>query len=275
MRAIGRRAQAAYGGAKVVAVRRHRVVGPTERNHAMAITTLTVNGVVVETTDASLVLTILQGASGPSPVVPAQPLKEAAQGQRRTATKAKSAKSTKAKAPKVAPAQDLLTDVRRLKAEGKFDAARKACPASWKQELAAIDKAEQRAASAQEAPKEPAQEKQRAARKTKAKTTKAKAKSVPTGTDEAPVKRTATPRDEELIVWKNGMESKVNDLLAGGDGDEIAMAYCELTEMVDALDRAADADPSKAGFLIAKAAFVADLVQRLDEFDGAMAPVRW
>ena len=55
----------------------------------------------------------------------------------------------------------------------------------------------------------------------------------------------------------------MNDVLAGGDGNEIACAYAELMSLRDACDSEADLDPMKAGKMIAKAAFLSDLMGRL------------
>ena len=180
----------------------------------MALTTFTVNGVTVETTDASLVLAVLNAAQAPSPAVPAPP--KAARERRATG--------------KVAP--------KRVK-------PRKSAPKKAAEPKAAEPKAPKR---------------------------KRQPKSVPTGTDDAAPTRSST--DEAMVEWKNRYTAKVNDLLAAGDGNEIAMAYAELKELVDALDDQATQDPAEAGRAIAKAVHLADLVNRLDEFDGAMAPVR-
>lgn len=67
--------------------------------------------------------------------------------------------------------------------------------------------------------------------------------------------------------WKNLYEAKVNDVLAGGSADEVALAYAELGTLVDALDtEASNLEPTESGKLVAKACFLADQQTRLMGF---------
>lgn len=233
----------------------------------MSITTLTVNGVTVETTDSSLVLSVLGITQSVLPTPTAQEPKAAQESEpkqsKRTTAKSKSAKpkTTKSAAPKVAqPKADLLAEIRTLTRQGSFAEAKSIIPKGWVQVFAEVDRAEQRAASAQE-PK--AAGKQRAARKPKS----AKPKTVPTGTEGAVVSKRITPKETASFTdWKNGFSSKTSDLLSMGDPDEIASAWAELGELIDAIDQQTDlyeVGSKEAGLLIAKACFLADQRQRL------------
>ena len=97
---------------------------------------------------------------------------------------------------------------------------------------------------------------------------------MPTNTDAAP-QRKVTKEAESLIEWKNRYESKVNDLLAAGDGEAIAVAFVTLTGLIESLDVEADkVEPTESGIFIAKACFLADQVNRLDAFDGELKVLR-
>lgn len=255
----------------------------------MSITTFTVNGIAVETTDASLVMSILGLQS--EPIAAQQPKAEVAK-QRRSAKPKQSKRQPKAAAPKV-DRSAVLAEVRRLYRGGDFDGARAVIPKGWVQVFGEVDRAEARfaAKAASQEPKaagKPKAPKQRSAKpkqqpkaeaakppKSKAKRSakpKSAPKSVPTGTDEVGGGRVTSAEQQSLTDWKNLYAGKVNDLLAQGDPNEIALGYAELTLLIDALDVEADkVDPKDSGRLIAKACFLADQVTRLAEFDGAMA----
>ena len=153
-----------------------------------------------------------------------------------------------------------------------------------------IDRAEGRAASSQEPkaagkkkpapkvtkPKAEAPKVKTAKPKTtksaapKVKTPKGKAakpKTVPTGTEGEAVVRVSPKEVKTLSDWKNLYEAKVNDVLAVGSADEVALAYAELGTLVDALDtEASNLEPTESGRLVAKACFLADQQARLMGF---------
>ena len=79
-----------------------------------------------------------------------------------------------------------------------------------------------------------------------------------------------TPKEvQTLNDWKNLYTGKVNDLLAGGSADDVAIGYAELITLIDALDVEAsnfEVGSKEAGRLIAKAIFLAELSGRLTDF---------
>ena len=248
------------------------------------ITSIVINGVEVVTSDRELVLSLLTPTA--QPLAPAQ---SAAQetalkvsSQRRKSAKPKG--SPKVKSPKVStPKAEILAEVRRLYRDGDFDAARALIPSGWAQVHTEVNNAAQRwmesnadlvdevAASAQEPKATGKPKRQSKPKASKPKSTKPKAsKTVPTGTEGDSVSRVTPKEDKSLNDWKNLYTGKVNDLLAGGCADEIALGYAELVTLIEALDVEADkVDPKDSGKLIAKACHLADLVGRLSDFVAA------
>ena len=92
---------------------------------------------------------------------------------------------------------------------------------------------------------------------------------VPTGTEGDAVVRVTPKEQQSLQDWKNLYTGKVNDLLAGGSADDVAIGYAELITLIDALDVEAskfEVGSKEAGRLIAKAIFLAELSGRLTDF---------
>ncbi len=253
------------------------------------ITSITLGGVEVVTSDRDLVLSMLASLTPTAPPKAVQ----SAEPSKRTTTKSKPAEPRKSSARKSkttqgkTPAKEILASIRSAYRSGDFPTARRLCPAGWVQMFGEIDRAEGRAASSQE-PKA-AGKKKPAPKVTKSKTTtakpkttksaapkvktpkgkkpKAQPKTVPTGTEGEAVVRVSPKEVQTLSDWKNLYEAKVNDVLAGGSADEVALAYAELGTLVDALDtEASNLEPTESGRLVAKACFLADQQVRLMGF---------
>lgn len=249
------------------------------------ITSITLGGVEVVTSDRDLVLSMLASLTPTAPPKAVQ----SAEPSKRTTTKSKPAEPRKSSARKSkttqgkTPAKEILASIRSAYRSGDFPTARRLCPAGWVQMFGEIDRAEGRAASSQE-PKA-AGKKKPAPKVTKSKTTTAKPKTtksaapkvktpkvkkpktVPTGTEGEAVVRVSPKEVQTLSDWKNLYEAKVNDVLAGGSADEVALAYAELSTLIDALDtEASNLEPTESGRLVAKACFLADQQVRLMGF---------
>jgi len=253
------------------------------------ITSITLNGVEIVTSDRDLVLSLI---ASPAPTAqPSAPAQSAAQPVDRVAKSAPvkprkpSTRKPKAVQEKAPAKASVLAEIRRLYRDGDFDAARDLIPSGWAQVHTEVNNAftrwsETNAAlldSVVLAPK---------VTKSKGKTTKsastkskspkvkrsAKPKSVPTGTEGDAVVRVTPKEEQSLQDWKNLYTAKVNDLLAIGSADEIALGYAELQHLIESLDdEASKVEPDESGRLIAKACHLADLVGLLADFDGAMA----
>lgn len=248
------------------------------------ITSITLGGVEVVTSDRDLVLSMIASLTPTAPPKAVQ----SAESSKRTASPAKSAEPRKSSARKSkttqgkTPAKEILASIRSAYRSGDFPTARRLCPAGWVQMFGEIDRAEGRAASSQE-PKA-AGKKKPAPKVTKSKTTtakpktpkgkkpKAQPKTVPTGTEGEAVVRVSPKEVQTLNDWKNLYAAKVNDLLAGGSADDVAIGYAELVTLIDALDVEAsnfEAGSKESGRLIAKAIFLADQSGRLTDFVAA------
>lgn len=249
------------------------------------ITSITLGGVEVVTSDRELVLSMIASLTPTAPPKAVQ----SAKPSKRTTTKSEPAEPRKSSARKSkttqgkTPAKEILASIRSAYRSGDFPTARRLCPAGWVQMFGEIDRAEDRAASSQEpkaagkkkpAPKAPKVTKPKAetpkVKTAKPKTPKGKAakpKTVPTGTEGEAVVRVSPKEVQTLSDWKNLYEAKVNDVLAGGSADEVALAYAELGTLVDALDtEASNLEPTESGRLVAKACFLADQQVRLMGF---------
>lgn len=256
------------------------------------ITSITLGGVEVVTSDRDLVLSMIASLTPTAPPKAVQ----SAEPSKRTASPAKVAEPRKSSARKSkttqgkTPAKEILASIRKAYRSGDFPTARRLCPAGWVQMFGEIDRAEGRAASSQEPkaagkkkpapkvtkPKAEAPKVKTAKPKTtksaapKVKTPKGKAakpKTVPTGTEGEAVVRVSPKEVKTLSDWKNLYEAKVNDVLAVGSADEVALAYAELGTLVDALDtEASNLEPTESGRLVAKACFLADQQARLMGF---------
>ena len=239
------------------------------------ITSVTLNGVEIVTSDRDLVLSLI---ALPTPT--AQP---SAPAQSEAAQTAKVAKSAPAKQRKSftrkskttqekTPAKALLAEIRSAYRSGDFVKAKGLVPSGWVQVANEVEKAEGRVAK-------PATAKPKTTKSAapKVKTPKGKAakpktapkvkETVPTGTEGEAVVRVTPKEVQTLNDWKNLYTGKVNDLLAGGSADEVAIGYAELQTLIDALDVEADkVDPKDSGRLVAKANFLAELSGRLIDF---------
>lgn len=238
------------------------------------ITSIVINGVEVVTSDRELVLSLLAPTAQPS--APAQSAAQTVTESKKSApakprkSSARKSKTTQEKTP----AKALLAEIRSAYRGGDFVKAKSLVPSGWVQVANEVEKAEARSTKS-EAPK---------VTKSKPKTTKSaptksksakpktapKVKEVPTGTEGDAVVRVTPKENKSLSDWKNLYTGKVNDLLAGGSADEIAVGYAELVTLIDALDVEADkVDPKDSGKLIAKACHLADLVTLLTDFVAA------
>lgn len=247
----------------------------------MSLSTFTINGVVVETTQPleqllPLLMHTVPAASAPSETAtkklsatesaaPRRTKKSAPKSSTaRTTRKAKPTRSTGVEGKSFASRKDQLAAIRSLYREGDFEGARNFTPKGWVQVLGEIDRAEVRAserrckeaASAQEAKP---QEKPKPKSKGKPKTKKAPTEKValPTGSEGVEVVRSCAPEPDALIEWKLRYSTKVADILAGGDLDEMISAWAELTDLVNAFD------DDGSGPAVAKACHLADLAQQL------------
>ena len=248
------------------------------------ITSITLGGVEVVTSDRDLVLSMIASLTPTAPPKAVQ----SAEPSKRTASPATVAEPRKSSARKSkttqgkTPAKEILASIRKAYRSGDFPTARRLCPAGWVQMFGEIDRAEGRAASSQEpkaagkkkpAPKAPkvTEPKVKTAKpKTpKGKKPKAQPKTVPTGTEGEAVVRVSPKEIQTLNDWKNLYSGKVNDLLAGGSADDVAIGYAELITLIDALDVEAsnfEAGSKESGRLIAKAIFLADQSGRLTDY---------
>ena len=268
------------------------------------ITSFMVNGVEVVSSDRDLILALLAPTARPS-----APAQSAAQTET-VAVKSVPAKQRKSSARKSkttqekTPAKALLAEIRSAYRGGDFVKAKSLVPSGWVQVANEVEKAEARSTKSA-APKVTKSKSKTTKSKRSAKpksqeehfgdlvtdalkdgneevwdlllekkrSTKSKAakpKQVPTGTEGETVTRVTPKENKSLNDWKNLYTGKVNDLLAGGSADEIAVGYAELVTLIDALDvEASKMEPKDSGKLIAKACHLADLVQRLSDFVAA------
>ena len=239
------------------------------------ITSITLGGVEVVTSDRDLVLSMLASLT---PTAPPKATQSAAQPVKPTRTKSAPAKPRKPFTRKSkttqekAPAKALLAEIRSAYRSGDFVKAKGLVPSGWVQVANEVEKAEGRVAK-------PATAKPKTTKSAapKVKTPKGKAakpktapkvkETVPTGTEGEAVVRVTPKEVQTLNDWKNLYTGKVNDLLAGGSADEVAIGYAELQTLIDALDVEADkVDPKDSGRLVAKANFLAELSGRLIDF---------
>jgi hypothetical protein len=255
------------------------------------ITSITLNGVEIVTSDRDLVLSLI---ASPAPTAPPKATQSAVQPSEPTRTKSAPAKPRKPFTRKSkttqekAPAKALLAEIRSAYRSGDFVKAKGLVPSGWVQVANEVEKAEGRAAkpttTKSEAPKvTKSKPKTTKSAPTKSKTTTAKPKApkgkspkvkapketVPTGTEGDAVVRVTPKEIQTLNNWKNLYTGKVNDLLAGGSADDVALGYAELVTLIDALDVEAsnyEAGSKESGRLIAKAIFLADLSGRLTDF---------
>lgn len=246
------------------------------------ITSITLNGVEIVTSDRDLVLSLI---ASPTPTAPPKATQSAAQPAKSARTKSAPAKPRKSSTRKSkttqekTPAKALLAEIRSAYRSGDFVKAKSLVPSGWVQVANEVEKAEGRATKS-EAPKvTKSKPKTTKSAPTKSKAPKGKAakpktapkvKEVPTGTEGDAVVRVTPKENKSLSDWKNLYTGKVNDLLAGGSADEIAVGYAELVTLIDALDiEASKLDPKDSGKLIAKACHLADLVTLLTDFVAA------
>ena len=246
------------------------------------ITSVTLNGVEIVTSDRDLVLSLI---ALPTPTAPPKATQSAAQPVKPTRTKSAPAKPRKPFTRKSkttqekAPAKALLAEIRSAYRSGDFVKAKGLVPSGWVQVANEVEKAEGRAAkpttTKSEAPKvTKSKPKTTKSAPTKSKAPKGKAakpktpkETVPTGTEGDAVVRVTPKEKQSLQDWKNLYEAKVNDVLAGGSADDVALAYAELSTLIDALDtEASKLEPTESGKLIAKACFLADQQTRLIDF---------
>ena len=249
------------------------------------ITSITLNGVEIVTSDRDLVLSLI---ASPAPTAqPSAPAQSAAQPAEPTEAKSAPAKQRKSFTRKSkttqekTPAKALLAEIRSAYRSGDFVKAKGLVPSGWVQVANEVEKAEGRVAKPETA--KPKTTKSAAPKVTKSKTTTAKPKApkgkspkvkapketVPTGTEGDAVVRVTPKEIQTLNDWKNLYTGKVNDLLAGGSADDVALGYAELVTLIDALDVEAsnyEAGSKESGRLIAKAIFLADLSGRLTDF---------
>ena len=239
------------------------------------ITSITLNGVEIVTSDRDLVLSLI---ASPAPTAqPSAPAMSAVQPADRVAKSAPvkprkpSTRKPKA-AQEKAPAKALLAEIRSAYRKGDFVKAKSLVPSGWVQVLNEVERAEGRAASPKVDSPKVTKPKGKSPKVKAPKGKSAKPKSVPTGTEGDSVRRTTPKEEQSLQDWKNLYTAKVNDLLAIGSADEIALGYAELQHLIESLDVEADkVEPNESGRLIAKACHLADLVGLLADFDGAMA----
>lgn len=251
------------------------------------ITSVTLNGVEIVTSDRDLVLSLI---ALPTPT--AQPSAPAQSEAAQTTEVAKSAPAKQRKSftrkskttQEKTPAKALLAEIRSAYRSGDFVKAKGLVPSGWVQVANEVEKAEGRAAkpttTKSEAPKvTKSKPKTTKSAAPKVKTPKGKAakpktapkvkETVPTGTEGEAVVRVTPKEIQTLNDWKNLYTGKVNDLLAGGSADDVAIGYAELVTLIDALDVEAskfEAGSKESGRLIAKAIFLADLSGRLTDF---------
>jgi hypothetical protein len=226
-------------------------------------------------------------ASSAPTAQPSAPAQSAAQPVEPTEAKSAPAKQRKSFTRKSkttqekTPAKALLAEIRSAYRSGDFVKAKGLVPSGWVQVANEVEKAEGRVAKPATA--KPKTTKSAAPKVTKSKTTTAKPKApkgkspkvkapketVPTGTEGDAVVRVTPKEIQTLNNWKNLYTGKVNDLLAGGSADDVALGYAELVTLIDALDVEAsnyEAGSKESGRLIAKAIFLADLSGRLIDF---------
>jgi hypothetical protein len=249
------------------------------------ITSVTLNGVEIVTSDRDLVLSLIALPTPTAP--PSAPAQSAAQPSEPTRTKSAPAKQRKSFTRKSkttqekTPAKALLAEIRSAYRSGDFVKAKGLVPSGWVQVANEVEKAEGRAAkpttTKSEAPKvTKSKPKTTKSAPTKSKAPKGKAakpktpkETVPTGTEGDAVVRVTPKEVQTLNDWKNLYTGKVNDLLAGGSADDVAIGYAELITLIDALDVEEsnfEVGSKEAGRLIAKAIFLAELSGRLTDF---------
>ena len=246
------------------------------------ITSITLNGVEIVTSDRDLVLSLI---ASPAPTAPPKATQSAAQPAKPTRTKSAPAKPRKSSTRKSkttqekTPAKALLAEIRSAYRSGDFVKAKGLVPSGWVQVANEVEKAEGRSTKS-EAPKvTKSKPKTTKSAATKSKAPKGKAakpktapkvkETVPTGTEGDAVVRVTPKEMQSLQDWKNLYTGKVNDLLAGGSADDVAIGYAELVTLIDALDVEAskfEVGSKEAGRLIAKAIFLAELSGRLTDF---------
>lgn len=242
------------------------------------ITSVTLNGVEVVTSDRDLVLSLI--ASSAPTARPSAPAQSAAQPVETTEAKLPSAKQRKSSTRKSkttqgkTPAKALLAEIRSAYRSGDFAKAKGLVPSGWVQVVNEVEKAEGRAAKPTTAKPTTAKPKAPKVKAPKVKAPKVKApkETVPTGTEGDAVVRVTPKEIQTLNDWKNLYTGKINDLLAGGSADDVALGYAELVTLIDALDVEASnyhAGSKESGRLIAKAVFLADLSGRLCDFVAA------
>lgn len=234
------------------------------------ITSVTLNGVEIVTSDRDLVLSLIASSTPTAP--PSAPAQSAAQPSEPTRTKSAPAKQRKSSTRKSkttqekTPAKALLAEIRSAYRSGDFVKAKGLVPSGWVQVANEVEKAEGRVAKPATAKPKTTKSKAPKGKAAKPKTPK---ETVPTGTEGDAVVRVTPKEVQTLNDWKNLYTGKVNDLLAGGSADDVAIGYAELITLIDALDVEAsnfEVGSKEAGRLIAKAIFLAELSGRLTDF---------
>ena len=126
---------------------------PNQRNESMSgITSITLGGVEVVTSDRDLVLSMIASltpTASPKAVQSAESSKRVASPAKVVEPRKSSARKSKTTQGKT-PAKEILASIRKAYRSGDFPTARRLCPAGWVQMFGEIDRAEGRAASSQE-----------------------------------------------------------------------------------------------------------------------------